>query len=103
MTARTALEMATRGGAKNLGREDIGQLAPKMAGDFVAYDLNQIEWAGTQADPLAALVFCQPTPVNYSVIHGKIVIAEGTFIALELPMILEQHHRISTQLINGTL
>lgn len=101
MTARTALELATRGGAKNLGREEIGHLAPKMAADFVAYDLNKIEFAGTQEDPLAALLFCQPTPVNYSVINGKVIIDQGVFTSLDLPLILEQHQQISTQLING--
>jgi 8-oxoguanine deaminase len=40
MTARQALEIATLGGARVLGRDDIGSLGPDMAADFVAYDLR---------------------------------------------------------------
>ena len=58
ITARDALLLATRGGARVLGRDDIGQLAAGMAADVVAFDLDDI--AGAQHDPLAALVFCAP-------------------------------------------
>ena len=60
MTAREALEIATLGGAKVLGRDDIGALAPGMAADFVAFDLRGVGHAGALHDPVAALVFCQP-------------------------------------------
>ncbi len=38
MTARDVLELATIGGAKVLGRDDIGYLAPNMSdGIFIAF------------------------------------------------------------------
>ena len=40
MTARQALELATLGGARVLGRDDIGALAPGMAADFAAFDVR---------------------------------------------------------------
>ena len=58
LSARDALEMATLGGAKVLGRDDIGALAPGMAADLVAFDLRGIGFAGGLHDPVAALVFC---------------------------------------------
>jgi cytosine/adenosine deaminase-related metal-dependent hydrolase len=37
MNARQALELATLGGARVLGRDDIGALAPGMSADLIAF------------------------------------------------------------------
>ncbi|MCP4296107.1 MAG: 8-oxoguanine deaminase [Proteobacteria bacterium] len=103
LTARSALEIATRGGATTLGRRDIGHLAPNMAADFVAYDLRDVSFSGTLEDPLAALLFCQAVPVNYSVINGKFVVEQGILTTIDLPSTVQDHNRISHALINGTL
>jgi len=101
--ARQALEMATRGGAQVLGRDDIGYLAPGMAADFVAFDLNQIGFIGTRADLTAALIFCHPVNVNYSVINGQLLIDQGKITTIDLPLVMEHHNQISKDLINKTL
>ena len=49
MSARQALELATRGSASVLGRDDIGSLAPGMSADFIALNLNQICFRGRAA------------------------------------------------------
>ena len=71
MTAREALEIATIGGAKVLGRDDIGHLAPGMSADFIAFDIDTPALVGSHHDIVAALIFCQPPSVNYSFINGK--------------------------------
>ena len=77
LSARDALEMATRGGASVLGRDDIGYLAPGMAADFVAFDVRGPRHAGALHDPVAALVFCGTGDVAAAVIDGRVVIREG--------------------------
>jgi len=100
MTAREALEIATLGGAKVLGRDDIGALAPGMAADFVSFDLSQPAFAGALHDPVAALVFCAPSQVSTSVIDGKVVVREGRLTTLELGALVERHNRLAGALAN---
>ncbi|MFX1672286.1 8-oxoguanine deaminase [Paraburkholderia sp. A2WS-5] len=98
MTAREALEIATLGGARVLGRDDIGALAPGMAADFIAFDLRQPHFAGALHDPVAALVFCAPSQVALSVINGRVVVKEGGLQTIELGPVIERHNRLASQL-----
>jgi 8-oxoguanine deaminase len=101
MTARQALEIATLGGAKVLNRDDIGALAPGMAADFVAFDLDRIGLAGALHDPVAALVFCAPGEVALSVIDGRVVVKDGRLATLDLPVLIERHNRLARELVDG--
>ena len=91
LSAREALTMATRGGAKLLGRDDIGHLAPGMSADVIAVKLDQLGLSGTQRDPLAAMVMCGPFRVSHSIIHGRPIIADGAFCDLDLDALLAEH------------
>ena len=98
LTAREALLLATRGGARVLGRDDIGQISPGMAADIVAFDLDDIAFAGAQHDPLAALVFCAPARAWLSVIHGRVVVRDGELRTIELPVLRARHNQMARQL-----
>ncbi len=99
--ARDALEMATLGGARVLGRDDIGALAPGMAADLVAFDLRGIGFAGGLHDPVAALVFCASASVALSVINGRVVVRDGHLTTIDLPVAIEQHNRLAAKLVAG--
>jgi cytosine/adenosine deaminase-related metal-dependent hydrolase len=101
MTARHALELATLGGARVLGRDDIGALAPGMAADFAAFDLRAPGFAGALHDPVAALVFCAPASPTWVVIDGRVVVDAGRLAAVDLPPILERHNRLARELVSG--
>lgn len=101
MPARTALEMATRGGAAVLGRDDVGSLEVSKCADFTAFDLNRIEFAGALHDPVAALLLCAPVPASHTYVHGRPVVAEGRPLGVELEKLLEEHNRASRRLIEG--
>jgi len=98
LTARGALELATLGGARVLNRDDIGSLAPGQAADFVAFDVRGINFAGAGHDPVAALVFCAPATVAWSVIDGRIVVRRGELTTIDLPVIIERHNRLAREL-----
>jgi len=101
LSARQVLEMATRGGAAALGRDDIGALAPGMAADIIGINLNTLNFAGAQADPLAALLFCSPPTVDFAIINGQIVVKEGTLVNVDLPKLVETHNSLSRKLWEG--
>ncbi len=96
-----ALWLATRGGAQVLKRDDIGQLAVGKAADIIAYDLNRLAYAGAQHDPLAALLFCAPQPVEWSVINGRVVVADGVLQTIDLEPIIRRHNQVSKRLVNN--
>jgi cytosine/adenosine deaminase-related metal-dependent hydrolase len=101
LSAQEALWLATAGGARVLGRDDIGQLAPGKAADFIGFRLGRLDFAGALHDPLAALVFCAPQKVDLSVIHGKMIVEGGNLLTLDLVPAIERHNRIARRLVNG--
>ncbi len=99
LSAREALWLATRGGAAVLGRDDIGELSPGKAADFIGFRLDRLDYAGALHDPLAALVFCTPQQVDLSVINGRVVIEDGHLLTVDLRPVIERHNRISRKLV----
>ena len=85
MTARQALEIATIGGASVLGRTDIGSLEPGKCADFFTLNLNRVEYSGALTDPVAAVVFCAPTPAVHTVVNGRLIVDQGQLTTLDLP------------------
>lgn len=100
LSAEEALWIATRGGADVLGRDDIGQLAPGKAADFIGLRLDTLGYAGGAVhDPLAATIFCHPQYTDLSVINGRIVIQDGQLLTLDVPVTIERHNAIARQLV----
>lgn len=99
MTARNALEIATRGGAQVLGRSDIGHLAPGMCADIALFDLRTLNFAGGAVhDPVASLLLCASPNAAYTVVNGRVVVREGRLATLELGPLVERHNRLALQL-----
>ncbi len=99
MSARQALELATLGGAAVLGRDDIGSLAPGKSADFIAFNLNQLPYTGSLHDPVAAIVFCSPSNVDWSVINGRVIVDSGRLTTLDLELHIRRHNEISRAMI----
>ncbi|MCX7869620.1 MAG: amidohydrolase family protein, partial [Terrimicrobiaceae bacterium] len=100
MTAREALEIATLGGARVLGRDDIGSLEPRKCADFFSMDLHTVDFAGALHDPVAATIFCAPQKARYTVINGRVIVDNGRCVTVDLPRIVEEHNRHSRKLAN---
>jgi cytosine/adenosine deaminase-related metal-dependent hydrolase len=103
MTARTALEIATRGSAAVLGRSDIGSLEPGKCADFFAVNLNKIDYAGALHDPVSAVVFCAPVKADYTVVGGNIIVKDGQMVKVDVPSLILHHNRLAAQLFDNDL
>lgn len=101
MSAREALEIATLGGAQVLGRTDVGSLSEGKCADFVAIDLNRIEYAGGLHDPLAAAFFCSPVMVDHSFVHGQVVVQDRQLMGVELGELIERQNAAAQRLVDG--
>jgi cytosine/adenosine deaminase-related metal-dependent hydrolase len=83
MTVRQALELATIGGARVLGREaEIGSLEPGKLADVALWRLDTLGHAGI-ADPVAALVLGPPAPLELLLVNGVTVVARDRLVTAD--------------------
>lgn len=78
------LKMATRGSARLLGRDDIGQLAVGKCADMFLIDSRKIELAGACYDPknvLGTVGYRQP--VDYTIVNGKVTVEDGRLLGVD--------------------
>ena len=96
MSAREALEIATRGGADVLGRPDCGRLAVGKRADIAIWDVSGIESAGSW-DP-AALLLAGPVRVRDLLVEGRRVVREGQIATIDMGRVLEDQRRLARRL-----
>ncbi|GAB4285348.1 MAG: 8-oxoguanine deaminase [Candidatus Rifleibacteriota bacterium] len=101
INAKDVLKIATMGGAKVIGRDDIGLLQPGFEADLIGFRLDSLRQAGSSTDPLAALVFCAVDQVDLSVVHGELLIEKGEFTRFskdEIAEIVKQQNARSIEI-----
>jgi cytosine/adenosine deaminase-related metal-dependent hydrolase len=77
VTARDVFNAATLGGAKALGRDDLGCLSPGAKADIVVVDLTGIHMALTH-DPIKTLVyFGSQRDIDTVIVDGKTIVEDG--------------------------
>ena len=98
MDARTALEIATRGGAGCLGRDgELGQLAVGAVADVAIWDLEGPIYAGVIDDPIEGWLRCGPTAARDTIVAGQFLVREGRLVSSALPDRLAQHRQAATR------
>lgn len=92
MTARTALEIATRGGAGCLGREgELGELSVGSVGDVAIWSLEGPIFAGVLDDPVEGWLRCGPTAARDTIVHGRAVVRDGRLVSPRVDQMLTDH------------
>ncbi|ETA01627.1 cytosine deaminase-like metal-dependent hydrolase [Frankia sp. CcI6] len=96
MSARDALEIATRGGAGCLGRAGkIGELSVGAVGDLVAWPLDGVGFAGALSDPVEAWLRCGPVAARHTVVAGRAVVLDGHPVHPDLSAMLARHRELA--------
>ncbi|MGB2201695.1 MAG: 8-oxoguanine deaminase [Pseudooceanicola atlanticus] len=96
MSAREALEIATRGGADVLGRSDCGRIAVGARGDVALWDVSGVESVGSW-DP-AALLLAGPQRVRDLFVEGRQVVRDGHIVTLDLPAVVARANALARAL-----
>lgn len=96
MSAREALEIATRGGADVLGRPDCGRLEIGKRADIAIWDTSGIESAGSWDK--AALLLAGPTRVKHLFVEGRQIVADAQITTLDLPTTIERQNTLARTL-----
>jgi len=95
MSAREALEIATRGGAQVLGRDDCGQIAVGKRADIAIWDVRGVESAGSW-DPVAILL-AGPARVRDLLVEGRRIVADTRVVSFDLrSAIVRQNQLVQT-------
>ena len=83
-TGYDILKLATRGSARLLGRDDIGQRAEGKCADLFMIDSRRLELVGACVDPSSVLgTVGVRGAVDYTVVNGKVTVAHGKLVTVD--------------------
>lgn len=100
MSAREALEIATLGGARVLGRADeLGSIEIGKRADISIWDVSGMEAAGAW-DPVAALLLCGPMHVRDLLVEGKVVVRDSTLCTADTVSIIQSANKAVSRLLS---
>jgi cytosine/adenosine deaminase-related metal-dependent hydrolase len=98
LTVRDALEMATLGGARVLGRADeIGSVEPGKLADLALWRLDTLPHADI-VDPVAALVLGAPPPLELLLVDGRAVVEHDRAVTVDEPELAVRARRVHEHL-----
>jgi len=101
MTTGDALALATRGGARVLGRAgDLGSLEPGKCADLAIFPATDLFSSGAE-NPVDGLVLCFPRQVETLVVNGVVRVRDGALPGVDVPDLLARHGRIARRITGG--
>lgn len=101
-SAYDMLKIATAGGAKVLGRDDLGSLELGKGADLFMTDAEALEMTGTAHDPRSVLARCGLTGNVYlTMINGKIVFRDGVLTGVDEHALYEKGEEVCDRVLRG--
>jgi cytosine/adenosine deaminase-related metal-dependent hydrolase len=90
MSCREALRLATRGGAKVLGRDDLGSLEAGKSADLAVWRTDGLELGGAD-DLVAGLVLSAPHRVHQLYVGGELIVDGASLVRTDARVIAREH------------
>ena len=95
------LKLATRGSARLLGRDDIGQLSEGKCADLFMIDSRRLELVGSCLDAKSVLgTVGVRGAVDYTVVHGRITVKDGHLITVDEEKVAYEANLKCTEYLN---
>ena len=102
MPPQKVLQMATTGGARVLGHDEIGSLAPGKAADLAVFRLDRLDFAGAMHDPASAVLFCgSGQRADLTVVNGKVLVREGRLVGIDEEKLFHEANRVSERMLSA--
>jgi cytosine/adenosine deaminase-related metal-dependent hydrolase len=95
------MKMGTENGARLLGFEKVGKIREGWAADLAIFNVGKLEYSGSLADPLAAIIFSGYNHgAEYTIVNGKIAVEQGKLTGFNEIELMNKCNEISENLIN---
>ncbi|MFQ5820856.1 MAG: amidohydrolase family protein [Candidatus Heimdallarchaeota archaeon] len=99
-SSREIFNSATLGGAKGIGRSDLGQIAPGALADIAIIDMETINTVPVR-DPIRNIVNnAQRSDVKIVIVDGNIVVEDGKLLTIDEGKLLKQVQRAAEGIWN---
>ena len=90
VTHRDVLRWATKGSARCLNRDDIGEIAVGRQADLALFTLDELRFSGSH-DPIAALVHCGANRADRVMVAGQWRVIDGHIPGLDTAALIAEH------------
>jgi len=101
LTAAEAYRIATEGGARLLGFDEVGRIEEGMLADLALFDVQRLPYAGGLSDPAAALLFCgYDHGADWVIVNGRVVVEHRRLTGADEEEIRVNADRISNKLLS---
>ena len=94
VTHLDVLRWATKGSARCLGRDDLGEIAVGKQADLALYKLDELRFSGA-GDPLAALVLCGAHQADRVMVAGQWRVLDGMPLGMDIQALRMEHGEIA--------
>jgi cytosine/adenosine deaminase-related metal-dependent hydrolase len=102
MPPSRVIELATLGGARVLGRDDIGSIEVGKAADLALFRLDDLGLTGALHDPAAAPFLSFSTGrTDYTIVNGRVVVENGRLTTIDTDKVMAQANREASRMLSA--